>query len=136
MVNTWSGVGQGIPPVIRARIANQQNQAPPPPINQTMDPTMQQFFEAQMQLIQNLTNTVQNMQAQQNQPPPPAPQPPRDRNKEFMSHNPPTYSHSTDPLDADDWLKTVTKKLEIVQCTDREMVLYDAGKLVGQAGDW
>jgi hypothetical protein len=29
-----------------------------------------------------------------------------------MSHHPPTYSHSTDPLDADDWLKTVTKKLE------------------------
>jgi hypothetical protein len=84
-----------------------------------------------MQLIQNLTNTVQNMQAQQNQPP----QPPRDRHKEFMSHNPPTYSHSTDPLDADDWLKTVTKKLEIVQCTDREMVLYAAGRLVGQAGD-
>jgi hypothetical protein len=84
-----------------------------------------------MQLIQNLTNTVQNMQAQQNQPP----QPPRDRHKEFMSHNPPTYSHSSDPLDADDWLKTITKKLEIVQCTDREMFLYAAGRLVGQAGD-
>jgi hypothetical protein len=53
-----------------------------------------------------------------------------------MSHNPPTYSHSIDPLDADDWLKTITKKLEIVQCTNREMVLYVAGRLVGQAGDW
>jgi hypothetical protein len=53
-----------------------------------------------------------------------------------MSHNPPAYSHSTDPLDADDWLKTVTKKLEIVQCTNREMFLYAAGRLVGQAGDW
>jgi hypothetical protein len=48
-------------PVIHARIANQQNQAPPPPINQAMEPTMQQFFEAQMQLIKNLTNTIQNM---------------------------------------------------------------------------
>jgi hypothetical protein len=100
-----------------------------------MDPAMQQFFAAQMQLIQNLTNTVQNMQAQQNQPPQPAPPPPRDRHKEFMSHNPPTYSHSTDLLDADDWLKTITKKLEIVQCTDREMVLYAARRLVGQARD-
>jgi hypothetical protein len=53
-----------------------------------------------------------------------------------MSHNPPTFSHSSDPLDADDWLKTITKKLEIVQCTDREMALYAAGRLVGQAGDW
>jgi hypothetical protein len=49
--------------VIRAHIANQQNQAPPPPVNQAMDPAMQQLFEAQMQLIQNLTNTVQNMNA-------------------------------------------------------------------------
>jgi hypothetical protein len=53
-----------------------------------------------------------------------------------MSHNPPTFSHSSDPLDADDWLKTITKKLEIVQCTDKEMVLYAAGRLVGQAGYW
>jgi hypothetical protein len=52
--------------VIRAHIANQQNPAPPPLFNQAMDPTMQQFFTAQMQLIQNLTNTVQEMQAQQN----------------------------------------------------------------------
>jgi hypothetical protein len=101
-----------------------------------MEPTMQQFFEAQMQLIKNLTNTIQNMKAQQNQSSQLAPQPPRDRHKEFMSHNPPAYSHSTDPLDADDWLKTVTKKLEIVQCTNREMFLYAAGRLVGQAGDW
>jgi hypothetical protein len=48
-----------------------------------------------------------------------------------MSHNPPTYSHSTDPLDVDDWLMTITKKLEIVQCTNMEMVLYVAGRLVG-----
>jgi hypothetical protein len=34
-----------------------------------MDPNMQQFLAAQMQLIQNLTNTVQQMKAQQNQPP-------------------------------------------------------------------
>jgi hypothetical protein len=71
------------------------------------------------------------MQAQQNQPPQPAPPPPRDRHKEFMSHNPPTFSRSSDQLDADDWLKTITKKLEIVQCTDREMLLYARRRLVG-----
>jgi hypothetical protein len=38
-----------------------------------MDPAMQQFFTEQMQLIQNLTATVQNLQAQQNQPPPQGP---------------------------------------------------------------
>jgi hypothetical protein len=73
-----------------------------------MDPAMHQFFAAQMQLIQNLTATIQSMHAHQNQPPPPAPQPPRYKHREFMSHRPPTFSHSTDPLDADDWLKVVT----------------------------
>jgi hypothetical protein len=63
-----------------------------------MDLAMQQFLAAQMQFIQNLTATIQNIQAQQNQPPPAL----VDKNKEFMSHRPPTYSHSIDPLDADD----------------------------------
>jgi hypothetical protein len=93
MVNTRSGGGQYVPLVVRAHIANQQNPVPPPPLN----PATQQFFAAQMQLIQNLTAAVQNLQAQQNQPqapPPPPPPAPRDKHKEFMSHHPPTYSHS------------------------------------------
>ena len=53
-----------------------------------------------------------------------------------MSHHPPTYSHSADPLDADDWLKVISKKLEITQCNDREKVLYASGRLEGSAADW
>jgi hypothetical protein len=34
VVNTRSGGGQDIPPVVRAHIANQQNQAPPHPLTQ------------------------------------------------------------------------------------------------------
>jgi hypothetical protein len=138
MVNTRSGGGQDVPPIVRAHIANQQNPVPPPPPNPAIDPATQQFFAAEMQLIQNLTATVQNVQAQQNQPhpPPPAPPTPRDKHKEFMCHHPPTYSHSIDPLDNDDWLKTITKKLERAQCNDREMVLYASGQLEGLASDW
>jgi len=97
---------------------------------------MEQFLAAQMQLIQNLTNTMANLQAQQNQQPPHAPQPPRDKHREFMSHHPPTFSHSVDPLDADDWLKVINKKLDITHCNDREKVLYAAGILEGAASDW
>jgi hypothetical protein len=92
-----------------------------------------------MQLIQNLTATVQNLQAQQNQPPPqgpPPPPPPVNKHREFMSHHPPTYSHSVDPLDADDWLKTINKKLNITQCNDWEKVLYTSRRLEGAAADW
>jgi hypothetical protein len=53
-----------------------------------------------------------------------------------MSHHPPTYSQSTDPLVVDDWLKTITKKLERAQCIDHEMVLYASGRLEGLASDW
>ncbi|XP_072151463.1 uncharacterized protein [Setaria viridis] len=97
---------------------------------------MEPFLAAQMQLLQNLTTAVQNLQAQQNQQPPQAPQAPRDKHREFMSHHPPTYSHSVDPLDADDWLKVINKKLDITQCNDREKVLYAAGRLEGAAADW
>jgi hypothetical protein len=37
-----------------------------------MDP-MQQFFQNQMQLLENLKNTVANLQAQANNPPHPPP---------------------------------------------------------------
>jgi hypothetical protein len=35
-------------------------------------------------------------------PPPPPPVPPQDKHREFMSHKPPTFSSSSDPLHADD----------------------------------
>jgi hypothetical protein len=92
-----------------------------------------------MQLIQNLTATIQNLQAQQNQPPPqgpPPPPPPVNKHRKFMSHHPPTYSHSVHPLDADDCLKTINKKLNITQCNDREKVFYASGHLEGASSDW
>jgi hypothetical protein len=86
---------------------------------------------------------VQQQQLQQQQqhqqaplPPPPPPVPPRDKHREFMSHKPPTFASSPDPLDADDWLKSVEKMLNIAQCSDREKVLYAFGRLTGPVADW
>jgi hypothetical protein len=53
-----------------------------------------------------------------------------------MSHKPPTFASSPDPLHADDWLKLVEKMLIIAQCSDREKVLYASGCLTGPAADW
>jgi hypothetical protein len=53
-----------------------------------------------------------------------------------MSHKPPTFSNSADPLQADDWLKSVEKMLNIAQCSDREKVLYASGRLAGPTADW
>ena len=68
--------------------------------------------------------------------PPPPLAPPRDKHREFMSHKPPTFASSLDPLHADDWLKSVEKMLNIAQCSDREKVLYASGRLTGPAADW
>ena len=54
---------------------------------------------------------------------------PRDSHGEFMKGRPPVFSHSPEPLDADDWLKAVERQLIIAQCTDREKVLYASGQL-------
>jgi hypothetical protein len=53
-----------------------------------------------------------------------------------MSHKPPTFASSLDPLHADDWLKSVEKMLNIAQCSDREKVLYASSRLTGHAADW
>jgi hypothetical protein len=73
---------------------------------------------------------------QQQQAPPPPPVPPRDKHQEFMSHKPPTFASSLDPLHAGDWLKSVEKMLIIAQCSNREKVLYASGRLTGPAADW
>ncbi|WVZ76442.1 hypothetical protein U9M48_024418 [Paspalum notatum var. saurae] len=48
-----------------------------------------------------------------------------------MKGHPPTFSHSADPLQADDWLCAVEQQLDIAQCNDQERVLYAAGQLRG-----
>jgi hypothetical protein len=41
-----------------------------------------------------------------------------------------------DPMDADDWLKSVEKKLQVVQCNNREKVLLPSHQLSGPAANW
>jgi hypothetical protein len=39
-------------------------------------------------------------------------------------------------MDADDWLNFVEKKLQVVQCNNREKVLLASHQLSGPAADW
>lgn len=100
---------------------------------------MRQECQEMRQELQEMRQELrqERLERQQQQPlPPPLPAPPRDKHREFMSHKPPTFSNSPDPLQADDWLKTVDKMLNIAQCTDQEKVLYASGRLTGPAADW
>jgi hypothetical protein len=39
-------------------------------------------------------------------------------------------------MDADNWLKTIEKKLQVIQCTNREKVLFASHQLEGPTADW
>jgi hypothetical protein len=115
MVNIRSGSGVDQPTVPCQETSNntnpdhQQSQLPQAP-----PAGMEQFLAAPTQLLTNMVNTIANMPAQTNQAPPSPPPPTKDRHREFMSHKPLSFSHSTDPLQADDWIKMVEKMLNIV----------------------
>nr|XP_020175839.1 uncharacterized protein LOC109761433 [Aegilops tauschii subsp. strangulata] len=56
---------------------------------------------------------------------------------EFKKHAPPTYIETAEPLDADDWVRTIEDLLELVGCTeDCEKVAYAAHCLGGTARAW
>jgi hypothetical protein len=74
-----------------------------------------------------------NMQAAQPQAPPPSS---RDRLGDFQCTKLPTFSHVVEPMDADDWLKSIEKKLQVVQCSNRENVLLASHQLSGLATNW
>jgi hypothetical protein len=105
---------------------NQEANPPPPPLL-----TLEQVLAMQAHMLQTMQQTLVNLHAQ-----PQAPPPPSDRLGDFQRSKPPTFSYAVDPMDADDWLKSVEKKLQVVQCNNREKVLLASHELSGPAADW
>jgi hypothetical protein len=61
---------------------------------------------------------------------------PRNKLRDFQNSNPPTFTKSSKPLDADDGLCTIENKLEYVGTGENEKVLYATHFLAGAAGAW
>jgi hypothetical protein len=61
---------------------------------------------------------------------------PRNTLRNFQNSNPPTFTKSTEPLDADNWLCTIENKLEYAGVGANEKVLYATHFLAGAAGAW
>jgi hypothetical protein len=95
--------------------------------------TLEKVLMMQAQMLQTMQQTMVNMQNAQPQAPPPSP---RDRLGDFQCTKPATFSHSVEPMDADDWLKTVERKLQVVQCNNREKVLLASHQLIGHVANW
>ena len=88
---------------------------------------MEQLLAVQTQLMQALVQNQQNHSIGGAL---------RDKHGEFLKGRPLVFSHATNPLEADDWLRVVEKQLNIAQCNDQQKVLYVSGQLQGEVQDW
>jgi hypothetical protein len=71
---------------------------PPPPV------TIEQLMRMQTQLMQVVMDRLDNQPAGG-----PPPVQIRDKHGEFMKGRPPVFTHASNPLEADDWLRAVEK---------------------------
>jgi hypothetical protein len=85
-----------------------ENNANPPSAS-----TLEQVMIMQAQMLQTMQQTMANMQQVQGHQPAPQPQQ-CDKLGEFQQTKPPMFSHPIEPMDADDWLKTIEKKLQVI----------------------
>ncbi|WVZ49378.1 hypothetical protein U9M48_000745 [Paspalum notatum var. saurae] len=87
------------------------------------------------------------LQAQKNQNPPPNPdqnyhsQDPQTKSltqkiEGFIKLRAPTFDYTDDPIEAEDWLREIEKKLDLTTCTDEECVALAVHQLTGSASVW
>ena len=113
----------------------------PPRRDTNNDDVMQQLMAAQAQLMNMMTqfiaatNNNNNNNHNNNNPPPPPP-PPVDRLARFLRLRPNKFSSATEPIVADDWLRSVNKDLVTCECSEAENVRFTAHLLEGPAALW
>nr|AAR06317.1 putative polyprotein [Oryza sativa Japonica Group] len=108
----------------RASGASDSSSSPP-----LENPTIAQVLDNQTQMI---TMMMQQMQQQYHQV--------LQQSKllEFLRVKPPTFSSTTNPIEANDWLRAIEKKLNLLQCNDQEKVAFATHQLQlqGPASVW
>nr|XP_051229681.1 uncharacterized protein LOC127347546 [Lolium perenne] len=101
---------------------------------------VQQLIAAQAQMMQMMTQFFQHQNNSNNNgppPPPPPPPPPQvDRLTRFLRLRPNKFSTTTEPIVADDWLRSVNKDLVTCECTEAEKIRFTAHLLEGPAAMW
>ena len=126
----------------RANSASDNSPSPPPENptiaqvldNQTQMMTMmmqqmqQQYHQVMQQVQQQAQQQQQNLQF--------GPPPPQSKLLEFLRVKPPTFSSTTNPIEAHDWLHAIEKKLNLLQCNEQEKVAFATHQLQGPASVW
>ena len=105
--------------------SSQSPPSPPPPI-------LAERVAQQAQLINLLAQgQLNNQQAHV----------PRAQNREssyadFESTQSPIFTTATDPLEADNWIRTMESKFSLIRCSDQQKVSYATQMLQGPVGAW
>jgi len=102
---------------------DEEQELPDPPMNDLVAVMAQQTRLLQA-LVQDRQGRRENVRG------------PEARLSEFMKFRSPTFDHVEDPLEADDWLREINKKLDIIHARGRDRVLLAAHQLIGTSGEW
>jgi hypothetical protein len=87
-----------------------------------------QVLANQTRLIEVLTRSLENQRPNGGRP--------QDRMGDFLRLKPPTFAGSSNPLDSDDWLCTIKRKLEAIGCPENQRVHLATHQLSGMALSW
>jgi hypothetical protein len=124
---TASGIGARLPLGAEGEAGGEggETHLPAPP---ELPLDLAQVLANQTRLIEVLTRSLENQR--------PGGGRPQDRMGEFLRLKPPTFAGSSNPLDADDWLRTIKRKLEAIACPENQRVQLAAHQLSGMALAW
>jgi hypothetical protein len=92
--------------------------APPPP-----HVSLEQLLATQNDLMRRLVENDECRGAERQQPQH------QERDSlylDFLATHPPVFADATDPLEADNWLRTMESKFGLLHCTEYQKTLYTA----------
>nr|ABA94837.1 retrotransposon protein, putative, Ty3-gypsy subclass [Oryza sativa Japonica Group] len=110
-----------------------EERLPSPP---HVENNMQHLMAVQTQILQGLAAAVAGFQHNAHGNGHPHMSNNRSKLTDFLRSRPLEFSQTVEPVEADDWLKDVDRKLNLVQCTPVEKTLYASHQLRGPAADW
>jgi hypothetical protein len=106
---TASGIGERSPLGAKGEVGEEGSEThlPVPP---ELPLDLAQVLANQTRVIEVLTRSLENQRPNGGRP--------QDRMGEFLRLKPPTFAESSNPLDADEWLRTIKRKLEAIGCPE------------------
>jgi hypothetical protein len=124
---TALGIGERSPLGAEGEVGGEGSETHlPAPLKLPLD--LAQVLANQTRLIEVFTRSLENQRPNGGRP--------QDRMGEFLRLKPPTFAGSSNPLNADDWLRIIKRKLEAIGCPENQHVHLATHQLSGMALSW